>query len=261
MPALAFLARNPGRLLTLGLLALLVLAGWAWLVYEGWAMSHMDAVDMAMPSRGAWTAFDLWLVFAMWAIMMVAMMVPSATPVLLLYQRMVAGREPSAPPVPMTVFFLAGYVLAWTLFSAVATLLQWALHAAALMSPLMEVQSRRVGAAILILAGLYQCTPLKQACLRHCRSPLSFLLNSWRKGKAGALLMGMEHGLYCTGCCWLLMAILFVVGVMNLAWVAAITLFVLVEKLAPQGERVARVSGALLLAWGVWLIVSEVAVL
>jgi predicted metal-binding membrane protein len=187
---------------------------------------------------------------------MVAMMVPSATPMVLMYQRTVAARDPSARPETLTALFLAGYIIAWTLFSLLATLLQWALHSAAWLSPMMELQSHRVGGAVLVFAGLYQLTPLKQSCLFHCRSPLAFLLNSWRLGKSGAVAMGLHHGLYCTGCCWLLMAILFVVGVMNLAWVAAITLFVLVEKLAPRGEYVARVSGLGLLVWGGWLILS-----
>jgi predicted metal-binding membrane protein len=234
--------------------ATLIAASWAWLGYQIWSMAHMDIVAMAMPSVGPWGPADLGLVLTMWVVMMVAMMVPTAMPAVLLYQRVVAGRDTSARPAALTAFFVAGYVLAWSLFAVAATLVQWALHRAAVLSPAMRLTGPAIGGAVLILAGVYQWTPLKHACLAHCRTPLAFLLNAWRGGRIGALTMGLRHGAYCTACCWLLMAILFVVGVMNLAWIIALTALVLAEKLLPYGDRVARASGIALAVWGLWLI-------
>jgi predicted metal-binding membrane protein len=251
------LERRLDRWMLLGGVAALLVASWAWLLYQVWAMAHMDIVAMAMPSLGPWSPADLWLVLVMWAVMMVAMMVPSVVPVVLLYQRVVAARDASAPPAVLTGFFLAGYLLVWTLFSSAATLLQWALHSAALISPMMRISAPALGGTVLIFAGVYQWTPLKHACLARCRTPLAFLLNSWRNGRAGALAMGVQHGLYCAACCWLLMAILFVVGVMNLVWIVALAALVLAEKLLPQGERLARASGIALAAWGVWLMLAH----
>jgi predicted metal-binding membrane protein len=240
-------------------LALILFASWAWLLYQDWAMRHMDLVDMAMPGTGAWDAGDLALVFVMWAVMMIAMMVPSATPMLLVYRRVARARTAGSRQLLMTGAFLSGYVMAWTAYSVLATLVQWGLHSAALTSPGMVATSPAVGGALLVAAGAYQCTPLKQACLLRCSSPFQFLLTAWRIGAAGALRMGFVHGSYCVGCCWLLMAVLFVVGVMNLLWVALLAGFVLIEKLAPHGVWISRVSGTGLIAWGLWLIGTGVA--
>ena len=158
-----------------------------------------------------------------------------------------------------TTLFVVGYVGAWTLFSVLATLLQWALHESALISPAMQTTSSALGAAVLIAAGVYQWTPLKHACLRRCRSPFAFLLNEWRTGAAGAFAMGIHHGALCTACCWLLMAVLFVVGVMNLAWIVVITAFVVAEKVLPHGDRIARYAGVALVAWGATLFASTLA--
>ena len=170
-------------------------------------------------------------------------------------------RERGDPLVP-TGLFLAGYLLVWTAFSAVATAVatavQWGLHATALLSPGMVSASRVLGGLLLLAAGIFQFTPLKQACLTHCRSPLGFLMGHWREGRAGAMRMGLEHGLYCVGCCWILMVLLFVAGVMNLLWVAVISLFVLAEKVLPRGELVGRLGGAVLLVAGVVLLTSAV---
>jgi predicted metal-binding membrane protein len=152
--------------------------------------------------------------------------------------------------------FGAGYLAVWTGFSAVAGLSQWLLHRAALLSPAMASATPRLGGGLLIAAGVYQWLPLKGACLMHCRSPLGFFSHAWREGAAGALLMGLRHGLYCVGCCWLLMALLFMAGVMNLLWVAAIAGFVLVEKVVPGGRLLGKVAGALLVAWGTWALAA-----
>ena len=231
---LAKLLRKDKAIIAVGASAIALL-GWAYLFYQGWAMQQMDLVAMAMPSTGAWGPVDLLLVFAMWAVMMVAVMVPSATPMLLVFATISRSRcGQGGTLVPLWVF-LAGYLVLWTAFSLAARLAQWGLHSLALISPMMIATSPLLGSMLLIAAGIYQWTPLKQACLRHCRSPLQFLLTCWRDGSVGAFLMGVRHGAYCLGCCWLLMAVLFAVGVMNLAWIAALSVFVLFEKTIPRG--------------------------
>jgi predicted metal-binding membrane protein len=152
--------------------------------------------------------------------------------------------------------FLAGYVASWTGFSFVATLAQWGLHNLELISPMMVGTSPVLGSLVLTSAGIYQWTPFKYACLKHCRAPLQFLLSCWHDGNVGAFPMGMRHGAYCLGCCWLLMAVLFAVGVMNLAWITALSVFVLLEKVIPRGLLVARTAGVVLMGCGGWLAVS-----
>jgi predicted metal-binding membrane protein len=210
-----------------------------------------DMADMVMPAMSGWTGLDLVLLFAMWAIMMLGMMAPAAAPMILLVAG-VSRRQSSGLPMWRAVAFAAGYFVVWTGFGLVATLAQWGLHAAALLSPMMHT-TPFVGGLLLLGAGLFQWTPLKKQCLVHCRSPLSFLLSHWRDGSMGALAMGTRHGMYCVGCCWMLMALLFVVGVMNLLWVAAITAFVFIERLAPKGDVVGRLAGAMLVMAGIVL--------
>ncbi len=234
--------------------AALFAASWAWLIYEHWAMRHMDIVEMAMPSTGLWSAGDVLLILVMWTIMMVAMMLPSALPMLLIYRRVVASRGANALPGTLTVVLAAGYLSAWVLFSIIATLAQWALHTAALISPMMVVRPTPLGGVLLIAAGIYQWTPLKHACLARCRSPLTFLTTHWRGGARGAFVIGVRHGFYCTGCCWLLMAILFVVGVMNIAWIVVLTTLVIAEKVLPKGEWIARAAGIAIIVWGGYLL-------
>jgi predicted metal-binding membrane protein len=232
------------------------LLGWAYLLYDEWAMRHMDLVAMAMPSTGAWGPVDLLLIFVMWAVMMVAMMVPSATPTLLIFAMIARNRRTQGRAFVPVWVFLAGYLVLWTAFSLAVTLAQWALHNLSLISPMMVGTSPLLGSVVLIAAGIYQWTPLKTACLKHCRTPLQFLLTYWHDGTAGAFLMGLRHGSYCLGCCWLLMTVLFAVGVMNLAWIAVITVFVLVEKIVPRGFWVAKAAGLVLVGWGGWMALS-----
>lgn len=205
--------------------------------------------DMPMP----WTAADLLYTFAMWVVMMIGMMAPAAAPVVLIYAGLQRRRENRRLPATVVCFGL-GYLAVWTAFSAAMTLVQWALHEALLLSPAMAMSSRVAAGAILCVAGLYQLTPWKRVCLTHCRSPLGFLMTNWRDGKRGALTMGMRHGAFCLGCCWALMGVLFVTGVMALAWVAALALLVLLEKVGPGGLQVARLSGIVLIAAGALLI-------
>ena len=202
-----------------------------------------------------WSARDAALTFLMWAVMMVGMMVPSAAPMALLFASVARKAAAQGAAVVPTFVFVSGYVAAWTLFSVGATTLQWQLERTALLTPMLASASPLFGAALLAGAGLYQLSPWKDACLAHCRSPASFFAAHWRRGRCGAFRMGLVHGLYCLGCCWILMGLLFFGGVMNLLWVAGLTIFVLVEKLAPRGALVARLAGiAMLVAAGAQLV-------
>jgi predicted metal-binding membrane protein len=205
---------------------------------------------MSGPDLQPWSASTLLPLFLMWAEMMVAMMVPSAAPMLLAFAAVNRQRRQQEQPYVPTALFALGYLSVWLGFSGLAAVAQWVLHSVALLSPTMTSRSSWLAGGLLVASGVFQWTPLKHACLKHCRSPLSLLLNDWVEGHKGALIMGWRNGLYCTGCCWLLMALLFVAGVMNLWWVGLITLFVLAEKIAPQTWHVGAVAGAMLLVWG-----------
>ena len=239
-------------------LAALVIVAWLYLVYLAAAMSHM-APDMAsMPGVATamrpWSGLDVVALTAMWIIMMVAMMTPAAAPMILVFATIYRRRAAqSRPAIPIAVFLL-GYLAVWTAFSVVAALAQAALHAAAMLSPMMAAESPLLVGGLLVVAGLFQLTPLKRACLATCRSPISFVMTRWREGRWGAFAMGVRHGLYCLGCCWALMLLLFAAGVMNLLWVAVIAVGVLIEKVVPRGDLVGRVAGVVLFVVGVWLI-------
>jgi predicted metal-binding membrane protein len=250
------------RILILACVAAVLALSWAWLFYLDHQMSSARQQDQMMMEMGMsmaapWTTADLLFTFAMWVVMMIGMMAGSAMPVLLLFAGTHTGRGTGKMPVIVLMFAL-GYLGVWVGFSAFATLAQWALHQAAALSPELAASSPQLGGAILCAAGLYQLTPFKRACLTHCRSPLGFLLSHWRDGTAGALQMGIRHGAYCLGCCWALMGVLFVVGVMNLVWVAVLALFVLLEKVGPAGTALARVAGISMIAAGVALFTAIV---
>ena len=219
------------------------------------AMGGSDAAGggsdmMTVMAPMAWTPGYAVLMFFMWWIMMVAMMLPSASPMILLFARFNrTQRDKGASYVPTGVFAL-GYLLVWAAFSQVAVTVQWGLERGGLLSSMMASTSVTLGAVLLIAAGVYQLTPLKYACLKHCRSPLFFISHHWRPGEWGALRMGLEHGAFCTGCCWFLMALLFYGGIMNLFWIIGLALFVLLEKVAPAGHWVGWVMGVGLIAWG-----------
>jgi predicted metal-binding membrane protein len=214
------------------------------------AMEMHAAMGMAMPQTEPWSGVELLLLFVMWGVMMVAMMTPSASPVILMFSAMNRHRAEHRGPVVRTGLFVLGYLVAWTAYSAAAATAQWALHGLTLISPMMVSTSPYLGGGLLMAAGIFQWTPLKRACLIQCRSPMGFIMTEWREGRRGALVMGFRHGVYCVGCCWVLMALLFVAGVMNLVWVAAIATFVLVEKVVPAGERVGQVAGVVLVLAG-----------
>lgn len=209
---------------------------------------------MSGPDVRAWSTAEIMPLFLMWAEMMVAMMIPSAAPMILTFAMVNRKRRERERPFVPTSLFMAGYLIVWCVFSLAAALAQWALHGAALLTPMMESSSPVLGGALLISAGIFQWTPWKKSCLAQCRSPLQFLLGDWREGQAGALWMGIKHGAYCTGCCWLLMALLFVAGVMNMAWVAIITVLVLLEKMVPGGVWFGNMVGFGFVAWGAWMV-------
>ena len=210
-----------------------------------------DAMSaMATPAR--WDLGYAGIMVSMWWVMMIAMMVPSAAPVILLYAAVARRqREKGSDVLLPTGVFAGGYVAVWGFFSVVAAVLQWGFEAVGMLSPMMmNSTSLLFAAAILVAAGLYQLTPAKQACLRHCRGPIQFLMGRWRPGRWGAFWMGAEHGAYCVGCCWALMALLFFGGVMNLYWVAGLAVIVLLEKTIPAGDILGKLTGGLLVLWG-----------
>ncbi len=235
-------------------LILLPLVCWLWVISM--------ARDMYGPMTGSsswmmtveWDAPRLLLLWAMWAAMMAGMMLPTAAPMVLLYARTVRNRT-NAQHVRSRIYALAsGYTFVWLLFSVAATALQRLLASALMLTPMMEPASPRVAAGLLVLAGLYQLTPAKSACLQACRSPIAFFATRWREGVAGAFRMGVSHGVYCLGCCWALMLLLFAGGVMNLGVILALTAWVGIEKVAPFGQQSARVGGALLLGAAMWML-------
>jgi predicted metal-binding membrane protein len=269
-PGLERLLRRE-RTITAAALAVLCVLAWAYvLTGAGLGLSARDMTTLALfPHRiaqpmaampgmamppAAWSPGAWALTIAMWWTMMVAMMAPSAAPTILLYARVrgdAVAQGQAAAGLARTGAFAAGYVLIWLGFSVAAAVLYWGLERAGLVSAAtMGSQSKWLSAAVLIAAGLYQLTPLHGVCLSHCRAPAAFLSRHWRPKVAGAVRLGMLHGAYCVGCCWMLMALLFVGGVMNLAWIAALTLLILAEKLVPGGRNVARASGIALLGWG-----------
>jgi predicted metal-binding membrane protein len=239
------------RVVVLG--GLLAMAGLAWL-YLLLLASEMGGMgdggaDMALTLR-PWQTADALLMFLMWVVMMVAMMVPSAAPMILLFAAIARKSKDQGQPIASAAVFASGYLVMWIVFSALATGLQWGLEQMALLSPMMTVRAPLLGGLLLIVSGLYQLTPLKHVCLENCRSPVRFLTSHWRDGAGGAFVMGLDHGLFCLGCCWVLMALLFVGGVMNLLWIAAMAGFVLIEKLLPYGRRAGQVGGVLMLLAG-----------
>lgn len=246
------------RLLTSTGLASMTVLAWAYLAREAARMNDMAAeahrhMSMGMADMRVWDA-SAWLgLFVMWTIMMAAMMLPSAAPLIVL----VLGtyRRRNTPQARLSAYaFLGGYLCAWTAFSAVAALAQVVMHRGAVMSPDMRFASSVIASIVLIAAGIYQCLPIKNLCLSHCRSPLGLLSAHWREGVGGGFSMGLRHGLFCLGCCWLLMALLFVVGVMSLLWVALLAALVFTEKLTRKGVLIGRVAGVAMVAWAIYLL-------
>lgn len=250
------------------LLVTIIAASWLYLLAGAGTGMYRHEMAVVAPAQmlmtpDSWTPGYAILMFSMWWLMMIAMMLPSAAPMVILHaavsrtrlERAENGRSDTASrrPLSSTIAFIAGYLVMWGAFSLIATGAQWALERGELLSATINSTSEFLGSALLLAAGLWQLTPLKSVCLRHCRSPLSFLSTHWRPGVGGAFRMGTEHGVFCLGCCWFLMALLFYGGVMNLIWIIGLASFVLLEKMIPAGVAIGRVAGLLLIVWGFWL--------
>jgi predicted metal-binding membrane protein len=253
--------------------ALIALTALAWLdvlwLGDDMAMGGMDmtgfrmipaGMGLMMPASAPWQPIEFAFVFAMWVVMMIGMMTPSAAPMVLLYARVGRHAATQNKPFAATAWFLGGYFLSWIVFALAATLAQWGLERAALLTPMMEGANNIFGGFVLIAAGLYQWTPLKDVCLRQCQAPLLFIQRhgGFRRDAKGAIALGVRHGVYCIGCCWALMALLFVGGVMNVLWIAVLSILVLSEKIIPVGRLISRIAGAAFIAGGVWLLAAAV---
>ena len=245
-PAVAVEMRNG-----LATLVVLSMTGWGLVIWSAINMSS-PLVSLMMPMTSDWAVKEVIAVWLMWTVMMGAMMLPSAIPMLVIHRRVAARRDPETRHASR--WFLMAYLLTWVLFSLVATTLQWNLQRADVLSHMLQVQGALVGGGILVAAGIFQLSPFKAACLRKCRTPIGFLMTDWRAGRRGAFQMGLKHGYYCIGCCWALMMVLFVGGVMSLTAISVLSGIVAIEKLAPRGEQISRLGGCLLIAWGLWLL-------
>ncbi|WP_366555434.1 DUF2182 domain-containing protein [Aquibaculum sediminis] len=237
-----------------GLLAAILVA-WGLVVWPAMTMHtgsmHSGLVHLMMPGTAVWTPTNVAAVFVMWSVMMAAMMLPGAVPMVLLYRQLVARRQPEVAR-RRSILFTGAYLVAWAGYSIAATGMQWGLQAGLVLSPMGVLTSPWVAATLLLTAGIYQLTGFKDACLTKCRSPFGFLMSAWRDGDRGALLMGLLHGSWCIGCCWALMVLAFVGGTMNLAWMALLTLLVTAEKVAPFGATISRFTGILLIGGAVY---------
>ena len=237
--------------LAAGVLLSAMILGW---VFLAWAVVDManPLAQLMMPMDPAWSANNVVAVFVMWSVMMMAMMLPAAVPMVLTFTTLCRRKH----EINRAWLFVTAYLAIWTAFSTAATVLQWGLQASGLITPMMASRSVWLTGILLLVAGTVQFTPLKEVCLRHCRTPMGFLLTEWRDGAVGAWWMGIKHGLLCLGCCWALMGLLFVAGVMNLAWVAALTAAVVIEKLHPAGVGIGKLLGYMLIAAGLVRIAS-----
>ena len=243
---------------------LLVGAGMGMSVFEMTRMSQLEVAGgmsegamsgMAMMMPAVWTPGYAVLMFFMWWVMMVAMMLPSAAPMILLFATVNRKQRETGHPHVATSIFAVGYLATWAGFSLGATILQWGFERTGILSPMLVGTNVIFGGVLLLAAGVYQLTPIKHACLRHCRSPLAFLITHWRRDARGALRMGLVHGAFCVGCCWFLMGLLFFGGVMNLYWIAGLALYILFEKTVPAGHWLGYGSGVVLIAWGAGMLV------
>lgn len=235
----------------------IILLAWVYTIHLTRSMGSSEmSLNMISPHTHTWSRTEFFLNLLMWTVMMIAMMTPTAAPMLLFYTKISRQRYPQSSPYPKTALFLLGYLLVWSGFSVIATAVQWGLHTAAMLSTDVVRATPTFGGILLILAGAFQFSHLKNTCLTHCRTPVGFIMTDWKEGMRGALSMGIKHGGYCVGCCWLLMALLFVLGVMNLFWMVFITVLVLVEKIVPAGDRIGRYVGVLFIIWGIWTLIG-----
>src|SRR5262245_24104812 len=269
--ALVAVLRRDRTIVAASLVALTTIA-WVYVLWlmDSMRMGGMEMPDMRMganpldivmiPSWQPWSTAEFVFIFVMWAVMMVGMMTPSAAQMILIYARVGRQAELQGKPLAATGYFTTGYLIAWALFSILATIGQWLLERASLLTPMMQSASGIIGGLVLVAAGLYQWTPIKDACLKHCQAPLLFIQRhgGFRRNPFGSLRLGFQHGLYCVGCCWALMALLFFGGIMNVLWIAGIAIFVLAEKIVPSGHLLSRIAGVVLTALGIRLIATSV---
>jgi predicted metal-binding membrane protein len=250
--SLAAVLKRDRAIVGAGVILVASLAWW----YTVAAAREMDGVTVPMgrADPNAWAIGSLLPLFVMWMVMMIAMMLPTGAPMILTFALVARNRRQRQRPYVPVAVFASGYLSVWAGFSALAAVAQWLLHREALLSPMMITSSALLGGVLLLLAGIFQFSPLKRSCLTRCRAPLEFITARWREGWGGAFLMGLEHGLFCTGCCWALMALLFVLGTMNLLWIAILTVLVGLEKILPRRVFISRGSGILLALWGLWVL-------
>lgn len=237
------------------LLIIITLSAWGVMIYQHWQMTNLPMTEMWMPpgSTDLWQMADFIIVYLMWAVMMAAMMLPSAMAMVKAFSQ--ACQRRYGRDTPYTYLFSCAYLLVWFIFSIVLTLIQWQMHGLNWLSAMMENNNTLLAAGIFIVAGVYQFSALKNTCLRHCRLPVSFLLNFWRNGRSGAFSMGVIYGNICLGCCWAQMLIMFAVGVMNITAMILITLFILFEKSLPENkESIDKAAGVLFCLWGTGLL-------
>ena len=253
------------RTIVLVALTAVVVLSWVYvLAGAGMGMSAFEMTrisgggDMGLMMPAQWSLEYAGVMFLMWWVMMIAMMLPAATPMVLLFAVMNRKQKEKGNAYVPTALFASAYLVVWACFSVVAVAVQWGLEAMTLLSPMLVSASPFLGGGLLLAAGIYQLTPIKQACLKHCRSPLQFVLSHWRKGRRGAFRMGIEHGAYCVGCCWFLMGLLFFGGVMNLYWIAGLAVFVLIEKTIPAGHWFSYGVGVLLILLGTFVIFETI---
>lgn len=225
------------------------------MAHGGAAISDTPPADtFGMPSLGnSWSLIDFILVFIMWIMMMIAMMLPTAAPMILTYSDILANRSDGGGRLLPLSAFIAGYLLTWGGYSLLAVAAQWGMLQSSQISEMMVGTNPLLNGTLLILAGLYQWSRLKEICLTHCRTPLQFFLSSWQSGSRGALNMGTKHGAYCVGCCWALMLLMFFFGLMNLIWIAALSVIMLAEKILPRGDLFGKGIGILFFTWGLLL--------
>ena len=247
----------------LAVLGGLLLIGWAYFAYMAWAtefaatgLPHAHAAHShgglwTPPQSNAtpWGAFDFAMLFVMWVMMMLAMMLPAVVPFVYLFTHIYRQKNGGRMTAPILTF-VSGYLLAWATYSAGATVLQWVFHTRDLITPAMESNSYLLSGVILLLAGAYQWTPLKDVCLKHCHTPMGYLLTHWRDGYGGTLRMGLGHGWFCVGCCWALMLVMLAVGMMNMLWLLALTLFIFFEKTIIPIRQGRYITGLAMLIWG-----------
>ena len=231
-------------------IAIILAVSWALVAWMTLDVSH-SVVKLMMPIDASWSSSTIAAVFVMWAMMMVAMMLPSAAPMVLTFDRISKQRSNNSTSRLDVLVFVAAYLVVWVVYSVLATGVQWGLQRFGLLTPMITSRPVWLTSSIFVLAGLYQFSPLKHACLGRCRTPLIFLMQEWREGFSGAWIVGLKHGLYCTGCCWALMLLLFAAGVMNLVWIVLLMMLVAFEKWPHSPIWISRTYGGILVLVGI----------